>query len=246
MAQERAANQQVSGPKSTDTTFRLMLTGVDEIGEEDYKLTINAKNSTSTNKIVKTARERYGNGVWVHVRYQGKLLPQNKRVRDLGIQGDAQLYMEKVEYEPAPKQAKTVETEVITQPTSSAVPSSELELWRQDWESAKTVYASKLQDEQDMPQDTADALVKEVMSDERLAGVYDKWNGNGLTFKHGKGVCYGGKNSRQLKRSWEGVGGKHVPGFDAEKQVTLPFLVTAAVQSSIISQAAEQWQARNH
>ena len=108
MAQERGADQQASGP--ADTTFRLTLTGVDEIGEEDYKLTINAKNSTSTNKIVKTARERYGNGVWVHVRYQGKLLPQNKRVRDLGIQGDAQLYMEKVEYK-QPEEAPKVKTD---------------------------------------------------------------------------------------------------------------------------------------
>lgn len=112
MSQERTADQQqVSGEKSTDTAFELTVTGVDEIGEEDYTLRMKVNNSTSTNKIVKTARERYGDGVWVHVRYQGKLLQQNKRVRDLGIQGDAQLYMEKVEYEPAPKRAKTVETD---------------------------------------------------------------------------------------------------------------------------------------
>lgn len=112
MAQERAADQQqVSETKLTDTAFELKLIGVDEIGNHDGQLLLLVTGNTAINTIVKTATKRYGKGVHVLVRYQGSVLPQNQRVRDLGIQGDAQLYMEKVEYEPAPKRAKTVETD---------------------------------------------------------------------------------------------------------------------------------------
>ena len=112
MSQERTADQQqVSGEKSTDTAFELTVTGVDEIGEIECQVLLPVTQNTGINTIVATAKKEYGKGSDVLVRYQGRVLPQNLRLRDLGIQGDAQLYMEKVEYEPAPKRAKTVETD---------------------------------------------------------------------------------------------------------------------------------------